>query len=56
MRGRKPEPIELIERLLRLAVAAASAAVLEHDLRVAAEIYAEMGSRMRDALYGLRAA
>jgi tetratricopeptide (TPR) repeat protein len=57
MRGREPELIELVERESFVSPwLRATAAVLEHDFRAAAEIYAEMGTPAHDAFYRLRAA
>ena len=57
MRGREPELIELVERESFVSPwLRATAAVLAHDFRGAAEIYAEMGSPAHDAFYRLRAA
>jgi tetratricopeptide (TPR) repeat protein len=57
MRGREPELIELIERESFVSPwLRATAAVLAHDFRAAAEIHAEMGSPAHDAFYRLRAA
>ena len=57
MRGREPELSELAERESFVSPwLRATAAVLAHDFRGAAEIYAEMGSPAHDAFYRLRAA
>ena len=57
MRGREPELSELVERESFVSPwLRATAAVLAHDFRGAAEIYAEMGSPAHDAFYRLRAA
>ena len=57
MRGREPELIELVERESFVSPwLRATAAVLAHDFRAAAEIYAEMGSPAHEAFYRLRAA
>ena len=56
MRGREPELSELVERESFVSPwLRATAAVLAHDFRGAAEIYAEMGSPAHDAFYRLRA-
>jgi len=57
MRRREPELIELVERESFVSPwLRATAAVLAHDFRAAAEIHAEMGSPAHDAFYRLRAA
>ena len=57
MRGREPELSELVERESFVSPwLRATAAVLAHDFRGAAEIYAEMESPAHDAFYRLRAA
>jgi len=57
MRRREPELIELVERESFVSPwLRATAAVLAHDFRAAAEIHAEIGSPAHDAFYRLRAA
>ncbi len=57
VRGRESELMELIEREAFVSPwLRAAAAVLAHDFRAAAGIYAEMGSPVHEAFYRLRAA
>jgi tetratricopeptide (TPR) repeat protein len=57
VRGRESELMELIEREAFVSPwLRAAAAVLAHDFRTAAEIYAEMGSPVHDSFFRLRAA
>jgi hypothetical protein len=57
MRGREPELSELVERESFVSPwLGATAAVLAHDFRGAAEICAGMGTPAHDAFYRLRAA